>query len=154
MAYSSWSVVFGEQPSAAKWNILGTNDASFNDGTGIANGRYQTDNSDSISSVTGAVLIRQNGWGQKNGDGTTSMTEAVSFPEAFTTILGVACSPLGVKAASAMSSITDASTTDGTHHSIAPISITTSGFTANLRKGGTTFTSGTRYAYSWTAWGL
>lgn len=36
MAYSSWSVVFGEQPSATKWNILGTNDASFNDGTGIA----------------------------------------------------------------------------------------------------------------------
>lgn len=37
MGYSSWSVVFGEQPSAAKWNILGTNDSSFNDGTGIAN---------------------------------------------------------------------------------------------------------------------
>lgn len=36
MAYAAWSVVFGEQPSAAKWNILGTNDASFNDGTGIA----------------------------------------------------------------------------------------------------------------------
>lgn len=29
MAYQSWSVVFGEQPSAAKWNILGTNDARF-----------------------------------------------------------------------------------------------------------------------------
>lgn len=37
MAYVAWSVVFGEQPSAAKWNILGSNDASFNDGTGIAN---------------------------------------------------------------------------------------------------------------------
>lgn len=36
MAYASWSVSFGEQPSTAKWNILGTNDASFNDGTGIA----------------------------------------------------------------------------------------------------------------------
>ena len=36
MAYASWSVVFGETPSASKWNILGTNDASFNDGTGIA----------------------------------------------------------------------------------------------------------------------
>lgn len=36
MGYQSWSVVFGEQPSATKWNILGTNDASFNDGTGIA----------------------------------------------------------------------------------------------------------------------
>lgn len=35
MAYATWSVSFGEQPSAAKWNILGTNDASFNDGTGI-----------------------------------------------------------------------------------------------------------------------
>lgn len=36
MAYASFSVIFGEQPSAAKWNILGTNDSSFNDGTGIA----------------------------------------------------------------------------------------------------------------------
>lgn len=38
MAYASFSVVFGEQPSAAKWNILGTNDSSFNDGTGIGSG--------------------------------------------------------------------------------------------------------------------
>lgn len=37
MAYASWSVTFGEQPSASKWNILGTNDAAFNDGSGIAN---------------------------------------------------------------------------------------------------------------------
>lgn len=29
MAYSSWSVVFGEQPSSAKWNLLGANDATF-----------------------------------------------------------------------------------------------------------------------------
>lgn len=35
MAYAAFSVVFGEQPSAAKWNILGTNDAGFNDGTAI-----------------------------------------------------------------------------------------------------------------------
>lgn len=35
MAYQVWSVVFGEQPSASKWNILGTNDAGFNDGTAI-----------------------------------------------------------------------------------------------------------------------
>jgi len=39
MAYTSWSVSFGEQPSASKWNILGTNDASFNDGTGIADSK-------------------------------------------------------------------------------------------------------------------
>jgi hypothetical protein len=35
MSYQVWSVVFGEQPSASKWNILGTNDAGFNDGTAI-----------------------------------------------------------------------------------------------------------------------
>lgn len=35
MSYTAWSVVFGEQPTAAKWNILGANDASFHDGTGI-----------------------------------------------------------------------------------------------------------------------
>lgn len=36
MAYTAWSVVANEQPSTAKWNILGANDASFADGTGIA----------------------------------------------------------------------------------------------------------------------
>ena len=43
MVYTAWSVVFGEQPSAAKWNLLGANDASFNDGTGIANGAITDD---------------------------------------------------------------------------------------------------------------
>lgn len=38
MAYTAWSVVFGEQPSTAKWNILGTNDAGFRDGTNISSG--------------------------------------------------------------------------------------------------------------------
>lgn len=33
--YTAWSVVFGETPSASKWNLLGSNDASFNDGSGI-----------------------------------------------------------------------------------------------------------------------
>lgn len=33
MAYTAWSVVYGEQPTAAKWNQLGTNDAGFKDGT-------------------------------------------------------------------------------------------------------------------------
>lgn len=36
MAYTAFSVVYGEQPSAAKWNTIGTNMAGFNDGTLIA----------------------------------------------------------------------------------------------------------------------
>jgi len=51
MAYTAWSVVFGEQPSAAKWNILGENDASFNDGTGIADGAITGDKLDTASVV-------------------------------------------------------------------------------------------------------
>lgn len=42
MAYASWSVVFGEQPSAAKWNILGTNDAAFNNGSGLPTANAQS----------------------------------------------------------------------------------------------------------------
>ena len=38
MAYTAWSVVFGEQPTAAKWNQLGANDAGFRDGTNIDTG--------------------------------------------------------------------------------------------------------------------
>lgn len=37
MGYSADSFTAGEQPTTAKWNKLWTNDASFNDGTGIAN---------------------------------------------------------------------------------------------------------------------
>jgi len=33
--YAIWSVVADEQPTAAKWNILGSNDASFNNGNGL-----------------------------------------------------------------------------------------------------------------------
>lgn len=42
MAYASWSVSFGEQPSEAKWNILGTNDAYFDGliGSGTAYTSY------------------------------------------------------------------------------------------------------------------
>lgn len=60
MAYASWSVVFGEQPSAAKWNILGTNDASFNDGTGIDDGAI-TPAKRSGGYATGTVSMASSG---------------------------------------------------------------------------------------------
>lgn len=62
MAYASWSVVFGEQPSAAKWNILGTNDASFNDGTGIGN--------DAITAAKMLYGVVRNRQGGNSGDAT------------------------------------------------------------------------------------
>ena len=59
MAYQVWSVVFGEQPSAAKWNILGSNDASFADGTGISAGVI---GSSKIDLTTFANGTDANGW--------------------------------------------------------------------------------------------
>lgn len=42
MGYVAWSVVFGEQPSAAKWNILGQNDAAFNADKGVTSEGLQS----------------------------------------------------------------------------------------------------------------
>lgn len=36
--YTAWAVTAGEQPTTAYWNILGTNDASFNNGQGFNDG--------------------------------------------------------------------------------------------------------------------
>lgn len=36
--YTSWSVTAGEVPTTAMWNILGSNDASFNTGNGFNDG--------------------------------------------------------------------------------------------------------------------
>lgn len=37
MAYSPWSVIAGETPTATKWNVLGSNDADFDDRIGQLN---------------------------------------------------------------------------------------------------------------------
>lgn len=71
MAYASFSVVFGEQPSAAKWNILGTNDASFNDGTGIADDKIHSRHID--WAATGGVSGDSGGiWWEELGRDTLS----------------------------------------------------------------------------------
>lgn len=60
MSYNAWSVVFGEIPSATKWNLLGSNDDSFNDGTGIADDKILTrhiaDNQVPVSALTSTLL--------------------------------------------------------------------------------------------------
>lgn len=59
MAYQSWSVVAGEIPTAAKWNILGTNDSSFNDGTGIGTGAIGSTKLNLTGSQAAVVLTSQ-----------------------------------------------------------------------------------------------
>lgn len=89
MAYQSWSVVFGEQPSAAKWNILGSNDASFNDGTGIGDnaiGNTQLALGSVVQMVgtpytdvaTGTTIMPRDDTIPQNTEGTEFMTQAIT----------------------------------------------------------------------------
>jgi N-acetylneuraminic acid mutarotase len=79
MAYASWSVVFGEQPSAAKWNILGANDASFNDGTGLNNGAVQQVVYAGFSAVaTGTTVMPNDDTIPQNTEGDQYMTLAIT----------------------------------------------------------------------------
>lgn len=51
MPYSAQTFTLGEQPTTSKWNLLWGNDASFNDGTGIAN-----------NAITAAKIEVQQAW--------------------------------------------------------------------------------------------
>jgi hypothetical protein len=70
---------FGEQPSSAKWNILGSNDASFADGTGIA--------ADAIKSSQlfyGLIRSRQGGTtGDANWSTSGTSTQATDAKDVF-----------------------------------------------------------------------
>jgi len=58
MAYSADTFVADEQPTTAKWNKLWSNDASFNDGTGIAdNAILQRHLSDAIVGLSELAQI-------------------------------------------------------------------------------------------------
>lgn len=173
MAYSADTFVADEVPTTAKWNKLWSNDASFNDGTGIdddvilerhinagvliENFHYQTDNNNSIASTTDAKIQLQAGWAQAVGSNTSSFEISVSFPQAFTTVLGVLPGLPSVKATTPASSITalDADyNTSGIVFGISAGAITTSGFDANLSRSSGTFASTTYYGITWLAWGI
>lgn len=119
MAYSAWSVVANEQPSVAKWNILGANDASFNDGTGIA-----------VSAITPEKLL--------TGTGTT--WPWTTFTPSWTNLTvgnGTSSSWLKQvgKTVHLRMRFTWGSTTSGsgsTPYFTAPVAMNTTGFTANV----------------------
>lgn len=169
MAYQSWSVVFGEQPSAAKWNILGSNDASFNDGTGIADGaitspklaeafargRRQDDNNNTISDSTVTGLTIQYGWGQAAGNSGTRIQEAVTFNVAYSSPPIVIAGALGVDNSSppaATISDLNLGASSGPYVATAH-AISTTGFTMSLIRS-INFSGATDYyGYSWIAIG-
>ena len=87
MAYATWSVVFGEQPSASKWNILGTNDAFFYTYTGEGTNAIQQMVYNVDGAVaTGTTTIPQDDTIPQNTEGTQFMSQAIT-PKSATNIL-------------------------------------------------------------------
>ena len=118
--------------------------------------RTQTDNSNSIASATTAGVFVQYGWGQIVGNDTSGLSETVTFPTAFTTVLGVSISFGGVKTGSSAATITalDISLAGASGPHAVWSSVTTSGFTANLARVAGSFSSSNFHGYSWVAWGV
>lgn len=78
MAYSAFSVSFGEQPSATKWNTLGSNDADFNTKLTRAGMAVQTVTSASTAVATGTTLMPIDDTIPQNTEGTEFMTLAIT----------------------------------------------------------------------------
>ncbi len=145
MAYASWSVVFGEQPSASKWNILGSNDADFNTRTTITR-QDDTSNSDKTNPRT------LTGWGYIAGTTSVSqVNETVTFGVTFAQrpIVTIACGGDSV-----------AGTTYGSGGNnieaglqIKAESITTTNFGVRISKSGGNFGSNGNFFYQWIAIG-
>lgn len=78
MAYSSWSVVFGEQPSAAKWNILGTNDSAFNTNFTRAGMVVQVVETDYSTDTSGNTVLPSDNTIPQKTEGFEVMTQAIT----------------------------------------------------------------------------
>lgn len=83
MAYTAWSVVYGEQPTAAKWNQLGANDAGFKDATNIDNlailTRHLNTSSVTTPKLKPTMITYQAPTTGSYANSTTSWTDILSF---------------------------------------------------------------------------
>lgn len=182
MAYSSWSVVQDEQPSEAKWNILGTNDKSFVDGDGysITNnqwvqakdsagdtknliklgsdnnlhfGQWQYDSEGTPSTVSDIFI--QTGWEFFVGNGTDSATvKTITFPTAYTNLYGIWATYNGRKDGSDPADVADNDGVGAQHfHAYVYNQTATSFYLAVSHDLQSTHTSSLRSIVSWMAIG-
>lgn len=115
--FQSWSVVFGEQPSAAKWNILGTNDAGFNNGTALPVGTcVQIAQNVTTAVATGTTAIPRDDTIPQITEGTEFMTQAIT-PRSATNLLVI--ESLAYVAQSAVATLASALFQDATANALA-----------------------------------
>lgn len=108
-----------------------------------------------ITTNTTQTIKMQTGWGfLLTPGGTGILSGTVTFPTAFTTLLGVVVTNIGYKVSSDPATILDFQTGGGSEVTTAR-ALALSGFTvATNTSGGGNFGSGERHGYSWIAWGI
>ena len=116
-------------------------------------GRYQKDNNNTIASSDESGLTVQFGWCQIIGNGTSAISEAITFPTAFSTVLLVVASPMGGLAAGVASDITTLQDVTANPIVVSANSPRTTGFNLQMLRTGGTFGSTSYYAASWIAIG-
>lgn len=98
--YTAITFVANEQPTTAKWNLIGSNDSSFNLGTGLEDSTiinrhyapasisgdkilsYGTKRQNDTSNTTETAALVQTGWGVMAYSSST-VFETITFPTAF-----------------------------------------------------------------------
>jgi hypothetical protein len=189
--YTAWSVVADEQPTAAKWNILGSNDGSFNTGVGfnddiIKSRHIQIENNAALNGLSSAAaekmlmklgtdnavrigqvsaqaqatntiednVLMQTGWGfMTTPGGTGSVSRTVTFPVAYTKLLGLVCTQLGQKVTTDPAVIPDLTTNFGVAMAGA-VTPSLTGFIATITLPTGSYGINERWAYSWIALGV
>lgn len=143
MSYQSWSVVFGEQPSAAKWNILGTNDADFDTRTTVK----RQDNTSNSDKTNPRILT---GWGVETATATSVLSDTVTFGLTFAQRPIVVICPGGDDTAGG-TTYGDGGAERNNFY-VEAHTITTTGFTARMVSA-LNWTSGDTVFYHWIAIG-
>lgn len=127
MAYASWSVTFGEQPSAAKWNILGTNDAYFDEYIDRSGFPVQIKGNSSTAVNSGTTVFPVDDTVPQSGEGIEFMTQAIT-PTSATNILKIEA--IALLASSVQNNLALALFQDATAGALA--AAVTQQFTANV----------------------
>lgn len=118
--------------------------------------RTQTDNSNTIANATTAGFFVQYGTGQVLGNSAATLTDTVTFPTAFTTVLGVVVTPLGANSGVAADITSFSINYSGGTTAIAAnaYGISTTVFTPTFTRNAGTFANTLYWGYSWIAWGI
>jgi len=114
--------------------------------------RVQTDNNNSITNTTQAGVITQYGWGQIVGNGTSEITDTVTFPTPFTTILGFVVTQLGAKVGAA-ADLTGLDNAAGAG-AIARVGVLTNSTAPVTLNRTADYGVTAYYGFSWIAWGI